>query len=74
MEPIYSVHALEQMEARGITRHDVETALNRPIGNPLPGQPGSIWIRGHSAGGRILKVCVRMDDKSFVITAAWPDH
>jgi hypothetical protein len=67
----FSRHALEKMEERGITREEVEAALARPAGLPTPGQPGSIWIWGH-AGSRILKVCVRVNDRQFVITAAWP--
>ena len=70
----YSRHAEEKMEGRGVAKADVETALRRPIGDPEPGQPGTIWIRGHAPGGRILKVCVRVAEQDFVITAAWPGH
>lgn len=45
-------------------------ALRRQAGPPLAGTPGTIWIRGHAAG-RILKVCVPIDDQTFVITAVW---
>jgi hypothetical protein len=61
------------MARRGITDADVEQALRQRFGNPSPGEPGTIWIHGH-AGGRILKVCVPMDDQEFVITAAWRDE
>lgn len=67
----FSRHALEKMAQRGITREEVEAALARPAGHPTPGQPGTIWIWGH-AGSRILKVCVRVHDRQFVITAVWP--
>jgi hypothetical protein len=60
------------MAKRAITEQDVETAFRRRVGNPTPGEPGTIWLRGHAAGSRILKVCVRTDDHDFVITAAWP--
>lgn len=60
------------MAERGITERDVETALQRPIGQPEPGEPGTIWIRGYAAGSRILKVCVPTTDQDFVITTAWP--
>lgn len=60
------------MTERGITEQDVEAALRRPVGDPSPGEPGTIWIRGHAAGARILKVCVPTNDQDFVITAAWP--
>ena len=68
----YSRHALAQMRRRLITQDDVESALRRPIGEPEPGQPGTIWIRGIAAGGRMLRVCVPVGDRYYVITAAWP--
>jgi hypothetical protein len=68
----YSSHALNRMKARRITPEDVEWALRHPIGEPGPGEPGSVWIRGHAVGGRILKVCVLVDDHDYVITLAWP--
>ncbi len=69
----FTTHALKvRMPRRGITPRDVELALQRPIGVPLPGQPGTIWIQGYAQDGRILKVCVSMADKEHVITAAWP--
>jgi hypothetical protein len=70
--PTYSDHALRKMAQRRITKLDVESALRRPTGAPTPGQPGTMWIRGYAAGGRILKVCVRATDPDYVITAAWP--
>lgn len=60
------------MAKRAITEADVESALRRRVGNPSPGEPGTIWLRGHAAGSRILKVCVRAYQQDFVITAAWP--
>ena len=69
----YSSHARRQMLKRNILEADVERALRAQIGNPSPGEPGTIWIKGYAAGGRILKVCVRTNDQEFVITAAWPD-
>lgn len=61
------------MEERGISRLDIEQALAHQI-ETMPGQPGSIWIKGYAAGGRILKVCVNIHDHSQVITAAWPGN
>lgn len=69
----FSDHAEKKMAQRGITREDVEAALRRRVGNPSPGEPGTIWIRGYAGGSRILKVCVPIADQDFVITAAWPD-
>jgi len=68
----YAKHALDRAEERDFTKEDVEWALAHPIGDPEPGEPGSVWVRGYAVGGRILRVCVRADDKEFVITAAWP--
>ncbi len=70
----YSDHAQKQMHKRGITKKDVEQALRLRIGNPGPGEPGTIWVQGRAAGGRTLRVCVRTADQEFVITAAWPDE
>lgn len=72
--PRFSDHARKKMAQRRITEEDVDMALRLRIGQPGPGQPGTIWIRGHAVGGRILKVCVPMADQQFVITAAWPDE
>ena len=68
----YTNHAGLQMEKRGVTKADVETAIKRET-RRTPGIPGSIWIWGFSAGGRVLKVCVDVADPDKVITVAWPD-
>jgi uncharacterized protein YuzE len=68
----FSRHALERLRQRGISRVDVVTCLRRPIGGPSPGEPGTIWVRGHAESGRILKVCVPLDDRRFVITPSGP--
>jgi hypothetical protein len=62
------------MQRRVISREDVQRALKNRIGDPLPGDVGTIWVRGLAVGGRILKVCVPTTDQEFVITAAWPDE
>lgn len=59
------------MAERRITEEDVEWALNRQT-DTSPGEPGTIWIHGHASGGKILNVCVRLPDKCYVVTAAWP--
>ncbi len=71
-ELTYSNHARDMMEEREVTDKDVESALARQIGSPSPGQPGSVWIRGHAIGGRVLKVCVPANDHTYIITVAWP--
>ena len=72
MEVSYTRHARAQMARRLITASDVESALRRPTGSPEPGLPGTIWIRGMAEGGRILRVCVSVENRYHVITAAWP--
>ncbi len=61
------------MQRRAITPLDVESALKRTFGPPEPGLPGTIWIVGMAAGGRLLRVCVPVGNRYRVITAAWPD-
>jgi len=68
-----TIHGEARLLERGITRDQVERALQRRTGEPSPGEPGSIWLKGYADGQRILKVCVRVDDHSFVITAVWDD-
>ena len=72
-KPRYAPHAVKRMQQRGIAEADVEMALRRRIGQPGPGQPGTMWIRGHAVGGRILKVAVFTTDTLFVQTAVWAD-
>jgi len=67
-----SAHARKRLLERGITEHDLTSALSRRIGAPGPGEPGTLWIRGYAAGGRILRVCVDAADQTRIITAAWP--
>jgi Domain of unknown function (DUF4258) len=67
----YSDHAERQMARRGITEDDVSQALRQRV-NTTPGDSGTVWIHGYTPGGRILKVCVDLHDREFVITAAWP--
>ena len=70
----FTAHALKQMQRRGITETDIDHALAHRAGPPGPGEPGTMWISGYAAGGRILKVCVEVDDATRIITAAWPDR
>jgi hypothetical protein len=66
-------HVEERMRKRGITREDLEHARSHPVGNPQPGEIGSMWVLGRTPGGRILKVCVATDDRNRIITAVWAD-
>lgn len=68
--PVISDHALQRMAERNIAVEDVRIALSRRI-TTEPGQPGSVWIHGWTQGGGVLKVCVRVEEQNYVITAAW---
>ena len=67
----YTDHARRRMAERGITEDDVRWALRRRIGDPEPGQPGTVWIRGHGSSDRVLRVCVETADHTRVVTVAW---
>jgi hypothetical protein len=58
------------MVERGISEADVEAALNHRIGEPDPGEVGTIWINGYAAANEILRICVQTSDQEFVITVA----
>lgn len=62
------------MEQRGVFEKEVERALARRIGEPLPGKGGTIWIRGHAPGGRILKILVRAAEPDYVVTVVWEEE
>jgi hypothetical protein len=71
--PRLSQHALNQMEARGVSQEDVRLALNRRSGDPVIANNGKIKVFGYATGGRILKL-VLTPDQSEIITLAWPDE
>ena len=66
-------HCRERLEQRGISADYLEYAMAHTVGNPQPGEIGSIWVYGRTPGGRILKVCVATNDHQRIITAVWPD-
>lgn len=68
----FTGHAEQRLKQRGISREDVENALNHPTGRTIPGEMGSVWVFGYDKGGHILKVCVATDDRTRVITAVRP--
>ena len=61
------------MTRRAVSERDVESALRRRVSDPSPGEPGTMWIWAHAFDGRVLKVCVRVDEPDYVITVAWPE-
>ena len=71
---MFTRHARQRMELRGVSDEDVEWALRRPIGDPRAGEPGTMWVWGHASGTRVLKVCVRVADPKVVISVAWQDE
>jgi hypothetical protein len=68
----FSDHARQRMAERMIAEDDVAWALRHRRGAPTPGALGTLWIWGY-ASGRVLKVCVRINDQSYVVPAAWAD-
>lgn len=69
---ILTKHAKEQMEKRGITRKDIELALNRPIGVPLPADLGKIRIDGRATNNRVLSVIVpAVSSETVIVTVFW---
>ena len=71
--PRLSIHAQDQMQAREVTEADVQSALNRPSGDPRVANNGNIVVLGYASRGRILKV-VLTPDRTEIITVAWPDE
>jgi len=69
--PVLTGHVRERIQQRGISEQQVYAALAHET-RRTPGQPGSMWIHGIVSSGRILKVCVSVDNE-VIITAAWPD-
>jgi hypothetical protein len=62
----YSTHARKRMAERGITEADVESAMRRRIGLPLPGDNGRVIVIGYGPGQRILKVVLTADEQVVV--------
>jgi hypothetical protein len=69
-----SDHVRQRLRQRGVTEADLEWAMSHLTGNARLGEPGTKWVYGSTSSGRILKVCVKLDDPSYVITVAWPDQ
>ena len=69
---IYTDHALKQMEARGITRAQVQRAILGPDVE-LPGNnPGTLRLHKRVSGGRELQVIYKPKKSvDLVITACW---
>lgn len=57
----YTTHARRRMRERNISETDVEAALNRRSGKPVPGDNGRTAVYGYAPGGRILKVVLQAD-------------
>ena len=68
---IVTRHAREQMAKRGITVDDVKLALNRPIGDPLPGDLGKIRINGKASNDRVLSVVYATNSAEVVIVTVY---
>ncbi len=60
----YSPHARRRMRERHISEADVEAALRRKRGDPLPGDKGRTVVYGYAPGQRILKIVLQQDGHS----------
>jgi hypothetical protein len=67
----FTRHAREQMVKRGITEDDVKLALNRPIGDPFPGDLGNIRIDGRATKDRILSVVYPANSAEVVVVTVY---
>lgn len=67
----YSGHAQRRMAQRGITKEDVEFALSRTVGGPLPGDNGNVVHCGIGTKGRRLRVVLASD--GVVVSAFWEE-
>jgi hypothetical protein len=65
----YTDHARDQMAEREISKEDVEMALKRTLGSPLPGDDGATVHSGYATKSRVLKVVLTPD--GAVKTAMW---
>lgn len=69
MTIVFTDHALERMEQRGITEDEIRRVISRPL-NATRGPKGEIRAEG-LGHGRVLKV-VYHDKKGFrIIVTAW---
>lgn len=60
----YNPHARKRMAERDITEADVEAALKRSSGRPLPGDKGRTVVYGYAPGQRILKIVLESDGQT----------
>lgn len=68
---VFSIHALQRLEKRSISRDEVaEVLTRRETVIETHGDRPSLTILGRTDAGRRLKVVVAMDDESYVITIA----
>ncbi|MDV2988590.1 MAG: DUF4258 domain-containing protein [Dehalogenimonas sp.] len=66
--PHYSLHAIERMMERHITKAEVEFVLNNP--EETRSDPKGNIIQVAFPGGRRIKIVVSRDSSNFIITAA----
>ena len=59
----YNPHARKRMRERKIAETEVEAALKRRSGRPLPGDKGRTVVYGY-AGQRILKIVLEPDGQT----------
>jgi len=54
------------MEEREVSESEVQNALKRRTGPPVPGNGGNKVVFGYGAGSRILKVVLTADELTVV--------
>jgi hypothetical protein len=69
----FVIHAAERLAERGISLEDIDLALARTDGPPVPGSGMTIVTVGYARGGRRLKVVRSSADTQLVISAYWLD-
>ena len=53
---------------------DVQQALNRPAGRPVPGRrPDTMCIRGYAGHRGVLKVIMSAADPKLVVSVMWEE-
>jgi hypothetical protein len=70
----FSRHARQRLEERGVTEEQASLVVERPVGDPMPGDNGAVvyggWVNGQN-GREWLNVVIPPDDETFVKTVFW---
>lgn len=65
-------HCLQRMSERGVSVDDVKAALNRPVGDPGPGDRSNVVITGRAMNSKLLcVVCSEEPSEVVVVSVYW---